>query len=46
VEPLGPGERATFTSCMDVPVDAVEESAVIVEDLTSWELTGELWGTR
>ncbi|WP_146906529.1 hypothetical protein [Cellulomonas aerilata] len=43
---LSPGESATFVSCMDVPADVVDEPAVVVEDLTSVEPVGEMWGER
>jgi hypothetical protein len=43
---LEPGESATYTACMDVPVDVLQDTAVIVEDLTSWEGVVEMWGER
>jgi hypothetical protein len=43
---LTPGESATFVSCMDVPADVVDEAAVVVEDLSADEPTGEAWGER
>ena len=38
------GDRATYTVCMDVPSDAVEDVAVSVEDLDTWAV--DVWGTR
>ncbi len=43
---LASGEQATFVACMDAPADVIRDTAVIVEDLTSWELAAETWGVR
>jgi hypothetical protein len=46
LDPLGPGDTATFVSCMDVPAEVVDEPAVIVEDLAGDVFTAEMWGER
>ena len=46
VGPVAPGETVDFLSCMDVPSEAIDGAAVMIEDMTVPFFRGEVWSSR